>query len=386
MNRLRIVVLGYVVRGPIGGMTWHHIQYLLGLRELGHDVLFIEDSGDYPSCYDPVRHLVDTDPTYGLAYAANVFERVGFSDSWAYHDVHTATWFGPASARAVAFCMTADAIINLSGVNPLREWGARVPVRIFVDTDPAFTQVRHLTNSHAKAVAAAHNVFFTFGEGIPGGSASVPDDGFPWRATRQPIFLDSWATTTPPANGRYTTVMQWKSYKAVRYQNTIYQSKEASFPEYQDLPQLVGVPLEIALGSDNAPRDELAEKGWVITDPTGISRTPWTYQNYIQNSRGEFSIAKQGFVVSRSGWFSERSACYLASGRPVVTQDTGFSSWLPTGAGLLAFRDRDGAIAALKEVESNYEHHAASTRAIVAEHFDSSEILAKLLSEASDHH
>src|SRR4051794_36588181 len=145
-SKLRIVVLGYIVRGPIGGMAWHHLQYVLGLKLLGHEVLFIEDSDDFPSCYDPSTHQVGTDATYRLAFARQAFEKLGLNDQWAYFDAHTSNWFGPAARRAVQFAGEADVVINVSGVNPLRHGVAEVPVRVYIDTDPVFTQVRHLTD------------------------------------------------------------------------------------------------------------------------------------------------------------------------------------------------------------------------------------------------
>lgn len=152
---LTIIVTGYVVRGPLAGPTWQHLQYLKGLLGLGHSVYFVEDSDDYPGCYDPERDLTDTDPTYGLAYAAHVFERAGCADRWAYHDTHAGRWHGPRAEDIVARCGQADVLLNVSGINPLRPWTREIPVRILVDTDPVFTQIRHLSDPAAMAEARA---------------------------------------------------------------------------------------------------------------------------------------------------------------------------------------------------------------------------------------
>ncbi len=186
-ERMRIVVLGYVVRGPIGGLAWHHLQYVDGLNRLGHDVRFVEDSDDFAGCYDPSRHVTDADPSFGLRFAADAFGRLGLTEKWSYFDAHSNRWAGAPSAEE--FCRSADMVLNVSGVNPLREWTARPSVRVFVDTDPLFTQVHNLPDEAARSRVAGHNVFFSFGENIGKPSSTVPDDGFPRQPTRQPIVL-----------------------------------------------------------------------------------------------------------------------------------------------------------------------------------------------------
>ena len=381
MNKLRIVVLGYIVRGPLGGMAWHHLQYALGLAQLGHDVYFVEDSDDYPACYDPSRHVTDTDPTYGLRFAANTFARVGLGDHWAYFDAHASRWYGPCAERILGVCATADLVLNVSGVNPLRPWLADIAVRILIDTDPVFTQIRHLTDPAARSQSLKHTAFFSFGESIENGSSSIPRDGFPWRATRQPIVLDAWRVTPGPSHGRFTTVMVWDSYEAREHDGVNHGMKSASFGPYMDIPQKAGSPFEIAAGGRTLPRELLQKHGWILSNPLEATRDPWTYQAFIRRSKAEFSVAKHGYVVSRSGWFSERSAAYLASGRPVVTQDTGFSSWLPVGAGVLSFTTPDEALAAIEDVETRYEFHCRAAREVAVEYFDARKVLPQLVEQ-----
>ncbi len=384
VSRLRIVVLGYIVRGPMGGLAWHHMQYLMGLTRLGHDVYFVEDSGDYPSCYDPVRHVTDADPTYGLRFATRAFEKVELSDRWAYHDAHTSRWFGPSADQVLNICQTADLLLNLSGVNPLRPWLAEIPARAFVDTDPIFTQIGHLTNPAARERASKHTAFLSFGENIGPGGSAVPKDGLPWQPTRQPVVLDAWPVTPGPARGKYTTVMQWGSYQACEYDGRRYGMKADSFGRYMNLPEKAGRIFILALSAPTAPRTLLRSKGWVVLDPRGPARDPWAYQRYIQNSKAEFSVAKHGYVVSRSGWFSERSACYLASGRPVVTQETGFSEWLRVEGGVISFSTPEEAVAAIEEVNSRYEFHGRMARAVAEEYFDARKVLTDLLERATN--
>jgi len=378
---LRIVVLGYIVRGPLGGMAWHPLQYLMGLASLGHDVYFIEDSDDYPSCYDPTRGYMDTDPTYGLKYAASIFDRVGLSDRWAYYDAHTNSWLGACANRIEEIFATADLLLNLDGVNPVRPWLLQIPARALIEGDSVFTQIRHLSDSYACEQARQHTAFFSCAENIGLGECTVPDDGFPWQATRQPIVLDAWSVTPlPDASAKFTTVMQWESYPAREYNGIRYGLKADAFPPYLDLPKQVKAILELAVSGGNTPTELLAAKGWGLREPP--TQTPWTYQEYIQQSKAEFSIAKYAFVVTRSGLFSERSACYLASSRPVVIQDTGFSEWLPTGAGAIAFSNLEEAIAGIEAINSRYEFHCQAARAIAQEYFDARQVLPPLLEAA----
>ncbi len=381
MSGLRIIVLGYIVRGPLGGMAWHHLQYVLGLARLGHDVYFAEDSDDFPSCYDPDRGIVGVDPAYGLRFATAAFTRLGLGDRWAYHDEHTGRWLGPCAGSIREAFRSADLLLNISGVNPLRPWSLDVPARALIDTDPAFVQVRHLTDPAARALAEAHTSFFTFGENIPGGRSRVPDEGFPWRPTRQPVVLDAWPVTPGPAEGRLTTVMQWDSYPAREYQGQRFGMKADSFGPYFDLPARTEAMFELAVGSASAPRDLLRDRGWLVCDPLQVTLDPWTYQRYLRESKAEFAVTKHGYVASRCGWFSERSACYLASGRPVVVQDTGFTDRLPVGAGVLAFSSFEEAVAAVDELGRRYAYHCGEARAVAEEYFDARKVLPRLLDE-----
>lgn len=378
-DKLRIVVLGYVVRGPVGGMAWHHLNYVRGLAELGHDVLFVEDSDDYPSCYDPTRFVTDCDPGYGLQFAAAAFKGIGHADGWCYHDAHTGRWHGPAAGRALSFCRSADLVLNVSGVNPLRDWTARVPLRAYIDTDPLFTQARHLDDPAAMARAAAHNLHFTFGELIPAGQSAAPADGFAWQPTRQPVALSCWPVRPLAPRGAFTTVMQWDSYATRTVEGTEFGMKSASFAGYEDLPGRVSANMALALGGEGAPQDMLAARGWRIDDPLAATRTIDSYRDYLAAAKGEWSVAKHGYVAGHTGWFSERSACFLASGRPVVVQDTGCSQVLEAEAGLSFFRSPDEAVEAMQAVEADYARHAAAARDVAERYFDSARVLAKLL-------
>jgi hypothetical protein len=363
-------------------MAWHHLQYVLGLARLGHDVFFFEDSQDYPSCYDPSRGVTDADATYGLRFAEQAFTMIDLAERFAYYDSNTSSWVGPAASQAGEICATADVLLNMSGKNPLRPWFADIPHRVLIDTDPAFVQIRHLEDEGAKERALGHTAFLTFGENISAGCSRVPQDGFAWRATRQPIVLDVWPVVPPPRDGRFTTVMLGDSYQSRRRDGVSYGMKSKSFEPLLDLPARVGRIFELAVGGSSVPKAELRARGWDLVNPLEAALMPEDYRQFIQNSKAEFSVAKHGYVVSRCGWFSERSAAYLASGRPVVVQDTGFSSWMKAGAGVLAFKDPDEAAAGIAEVNSRYEYHCEVARAVAEEYFDSKRVLSRLLEDA----
>lgn len=383
-DRLRIIMLGYMVRGPLGGMTWANLHYLLGLKSLGHEVYFFEDSDCYASCYDPAKNVMDIDPTYGLKYAGDVLNKVGLGENWAYYDEHSSRWFGPCAGRIPEICASTDLLLNRAGVNPLRPWFLQVPARVFIDVDPVFTQIRHLKHSTSLEQARQHTAFFSLAENVGSAHSTMPDDGLPWRPTRHPIFLDAWPAIPAPKNGNWTTVMQWQSYPAVTYDGVTYGVKSDSFLPYLDIPERSPHVFELVLAGGNAQRKMLSDKGWVIRDPLELSGNPWLYREYIQQSKGEFSVAKQGYVSTRSGWFSERTAAYLASGRPVVTEEAGFSDWLPSGAGLISFSTSDQALAGIEEVSHHYERHCKAARALAEEYFDAGKILHRLIEQAME--
>ena len=379
---MRILILGYIVRCPLGGIAWHHLQYVIGFHQLGHDVYFLEDSGDTEwACYDPSRGVTTRDSTYGLRFIADTFERAGLNEHWAYYDANRGEWSGPCSGRIREICETADVVFNVSRANPLRPWFEAIPERVLIDTDPVFTQIRLLTIPEERQMAEKHTSFFSFGQnfGLPG--CDIPDDGFPWRPTRQPVTLSQWPIYPPRPDAPLTTVMQWDSYPTREYIGRLYGMKSLSFGEYFDLPRRTAETIQLAMGTANAPRQKLRESGWELSDPLTATRDPWTFQDYIGSSKAEFAIAKHGFVVSNSGWFSERSAAYLACGRPLVAQDTGFGTWLPESMAILPFRSLVEAIDALGSLNAGYTRRCREARELVEQCFSHEYVLGKLLEE-----
>jgi hypothetical protein len=383
-DRLRIVVLGYLVRGPIGGMAWgSQMHYLAGLRALGHDVYLLEDSGDAPwACWDPRLGMIDSTPSYGLSFAARALAPIGLSGRWAYHDAPRNRWHGPLGGRVAEVCANADLLVDIGGVNQARPWFDGIPRSILLDLDPVFTQVATLTGSQRGVDQDRYSAFFTFGQNFGRDGCTMPDDGIPWQPTRPPVHLPSWPATRGRPGGRFTTVMQWESYPAVAHDGARYGLKVDSFRPYLKLPGSVDAELELSVGGESIPAELLRRHQWHLRDPFDASDTPEAYQAYIRGSKAEFTVAKHGYAATRSGWFSERSASYLATGRPVVTEETGFSDWVEPGAGVLAFSTFDEAAAAIEEVNARYSHHCTAAREIAEAHFDSRSVLTDLLDRA----
>ena len=379
---MRIVVLGYIVRGPLGGMIWHHLQYVLCLKQMGHKVLFLEDSDNFESCYNPETFETTANPDFGLRYIEEVFNAFDLKDQWAYYDNFTNTWYGSGKSIVLQFCKDADLVINISAVNPVREWWANIPIRVMIDTDPCFTQIKNLQSPEDFAAAKIHTHFFSFGENFGRDDCRIPLDGFPWKSTRQPVFLPAWDITKAEPERSWTTVMQWDSYSEKEFGGHCYGMKSASFREYFHLPSmLTNETFELALGNKTAPAEELVNAGWKLVPPQIPTKTAQSFQKYIQESKGEWSIAKHGYVTSNSGWFSERSAGYLASGRPVVLQDTGFSRVIETGRGLFSFNNLEEAVESINKVNENYLKHCGYAREVVEGYFNGSLVLDSLIKQ-----
>lgn len=377
---MKILVLGYIVRGPLGGLAWHHLQYVLCLKHLGHSVLFLEDSDDFASCYDPSISELTTSPIYGLAFINKLFDQFNLKNNWSYYDAHTGNWFGLQKSKTLDFCRTADVLLNISGVNKLRQWWMNIPAKVFIDTDPGFVQIKHLTEINAMQLAEQHTCFFSFGENIGKSVCKIPQDGFHWLPTHQPVYLPAWNVSSCQNNAKWTTIMQWDSYKQKEYNGLVFGMKSSSFHEYFTLPQYFPKDqFELAIGSQTAPLSKLIQHGWGVISSLIPTKTAGKYQKYINSSKGEWSVAKQGYVTSNSGWFSERSLCYMASGKPVVVQDTGFSAFLPSESGILSFTTLNEAIEKIEKAESNYKFHCLKAREIVEEFFDGTHVLQNLL-------
>jgi hypothetical protein len=385
MDKLRIIVTGLIAQYPLGGVAWDYFQYVLGLARLGHDVYYFEDTGQWP--YNPVGGGVGEDCVYNVDYLARIMSRYGLADRWAYRFPRPSQWFGLPDEKRAAIVASADLLINVSGTLAYPERYRQVRRLAYIDSDPVFTQVK-LARGQAdfRKLVDTHDIQFSFGENL---SAAVPTTGHRWRSTRQPIVLSEWHPSSPRREV-FTTVMNWTSYNSVEYCGKVYGQKDVEFLRFLELPSLVApTVLELAVNAGKTrrtPRSLLALKHWQIVDPGEVCADMDSYRAYIESSKAEWSVAKNGYVLGRPAWFSCRSACYLAAGHPVVVQDTGFDEVLPTGEGLLPFTTPEEAAIAIREVEAHYERHAKAARAIAEEYFDSDKVLSRLIEEAMNGH
>ena len=385
---LRLVVMGIMGQLPFPGVAWQALHYLEGLRRLGHDVYYVEDTGAWP--YDPEQNTVTDDPRFPVTHIGRLLQRIGMGGRWAYCAPEPDRCvYGPMEDQLGELFRTADGLVNLTGATLLRDEHLAVPTRIYLESDPVAPQIE-LAQGRLKTVEllAAHTCHFTFGENIGTPGCPLPTGPIAYRPTRQPVVLDWWAAPppVPPASPRrFTTIANWEqSGREVSWDGEVYfWSKHREFEKFITLPSVTPAGLELALGSvDELTRVRLRSHGWRVVDDLCVSSDVERYRQYVLGSDGEFTVAKDQNIRFRSGWFSDRSACYLAAGKPVITQDTGFADVLPVGRGLFAFRTVDDVLAALDVIEADYVGNCRAARAIAEESFASEIVLADLLAQA----
>jgi hypothetical protein len=381
-----IVFSGYLVRNPIGGYAWQAAHYLLGARALGHDVWFYEDTSLYPQAYDPISNVYGPYYDYGIRAAAGFLGRLGLGDRWVFAEPDVGREHGPAAGRGRELLRDADLVVNVAGINRVTADVRNGRPQIYVDVDPAFTQITAASGAHVlRAMLDEQAALFTYGENIGTSRSDVPDAGYRWHPTRAPVSLEHWTGGVAPRQA-YTTVGRWnETQRDVVYGGETFRwSKRTEWMKCLDLPARTGATFEIAMDVENVPGDPalLRSHGWLIADPRIISADPWRYRDYIRASRGEFTMAKDLNVRLRSGWFSDRAACYLAAGRPVVEQDTGFGDVLPLGPGVHAFRTVGDAAAAVAQIEDDWDRASAHARAVAHEYFDAGRVVGAILRAA----
>lgn len=388
-EHLRVVVLGMAGSTPFAGVAWQTLHYLEGMRRLGHDVHYIEDTQRWP--YDPVANTISDDASAAVDYIAALMRRCGMEDRWGYRDAAEAGLLHGVSEASLARTLAeADLLINLSGATVLRDEHMQVPIRVYLETDPVLPQIEVAQGRRFTIdLLAAHTHHFSFGENLGGPDCGVPVERFRYHPTRQPVVLDWWSPSSRGALDHlapFTTVANWRQTdKDIDWDGELYTwSKDVEFRRFLDLPAHVPRPLELALAlDDDDTAAALRERGWIVRDALALSGDLVRYQDYILGSAGEFSVAKDQNVRLRSGWFSDRTACYLAAGRPAIVQNTAFDRVLPTGEGLFAFSTLEEAIAAFADVEADYAHHARAARAVAEEHFDAEKVLGTLVEQAA---
>jgi hypothetical protein len=381
-SRGPIVVFGILFWYPLAGVTYQFLHYLIALRRLGWDPYYVEDSARW--LYDPVRNDTTPDPRANIEIGAPVLAAHGFGDRWAFRS-HSegGRVYGIGETRLRALYREAAALLNVTGSQELREEHFAGPRRIYIESDPVKGQIQVAQGDRAMLTTLAqYDMLFSFGENLGHPDCGVPVERFTWLPTRQPVALDLWDGAGGEGHA-YTTIATWQNRNDVVYEGeTYYWSKHREFERVLDLPRRRPVPFELATQVDAATAARLTGAGWRLRDSFDVSRDVARYRTFIQSSRGEFTVAKDQNVRLRSGWFSDRSACYLAAGRPVMTQDTGFGNVLPTGKGLFAFRGMDDVLAAVDAIESDYAGHCRAAREIAAEYFEAERVMGSLMERA----
>ncbi len=372
-------------RCPFGGQTWLYLNWLRGLQSLGHEVWYVEDDTTWP--YDPIKNTITDDCSYAVRHISSCMTQIGMDDRWAYRlaDRHHACW-GMNDQKINELYRSCDALLNIVGAIDLRDEHMAAPYKVYVQTDPVISELRMARgDEHTRIAFANHDVIATYGENFGGVDCRVPLNGLheKYRKTRQPVDLKYWPMAFQPEARNFTTIGNYRQEgNDVEYGGEIYRwSKHHEWEKFLDLPKYTDQAFELAVMPDDpADQAQLRSVGWRLTSPFELSLDVFgKYPAYVRGSRAEFTVAKDQNVRLRSGWFSERDVCYLASGKPVVTQDTGFSNILPVGEGLFAFTTIEGALQAIETINSDYEHHCNAARSIAEEFFEAGKVAGKLL-------
>jgi hypothetical protein len=377
---------------PFAGVAWQILHYLEGFRRLGYDVYYVEDTGLWP--YHPEEKALTADCRYNVNRIAQCMDWCGLPDRWAYRSAATGDIIGLSGSTVSELFEHADVLVNVTGTTLLREQHLQVPIRIYLETDPFLRQIEFVQGRQLTVdLLTAHTHHFTYGENLGTLYCDIPVANFDYHHTRQPVVMEWWApfglSDPPSVPGRFTTISSWQqkqSGKDIEWNGETYLwSKHIGFLNFIDLPRRTEQPFEIALTCEDTDTVEafelLEEHGWRVVDALPLSMDILRYRDYIVSSRGEFTVAKDQYTRPNTGWFSDRSACYLAAGRPVITQETGFSRILPTGKGLFSFKTMDDILEAIEVVTSDYEGNCLAARDIAGEYFAAEPVVSSLMKQ-----
>ncbi len=403
---MKIIVTGQIARYPLGGVTWDWLNYILGFRKLGHEVHYFEDGPKW--LYNPMKHSVMISD-YNVTYLKKVMGEFGFDSQWTYlsrgGSIESSKIYGNKNIQEIF--QSADIIFNIAGSTNMQLLTKEFPMKngvkkVFIDGDPMINQMKILNDGSDNIVTNSHDLFFTYAENIGKKDCKIPRiKDVKWMTTRFPVHLPSWSAQSKNKTDTFTTISNWQSYKGYTFNGQKYSgSKSTEFLKFFDIPKITGQKMEIALAADTEKKENIVhgkklknmtwlrnknnlekmeKAGWKITDPLKISKDWNSYKKYIEGSYGEWSVAKNAYVKAHTGWFSCRSACYLASGKPVILEDTQFSKFIRTGKGLFSFKNKNEALHAINEIHKNYEYHCAEARNIAEKYFDSDKVLRDML-------
>lgn len=402
MKRLNIVVVGTLASDPYAGMAWMHMQIVVGLLRLGHNAYYFETTSTWP--HNPKLGMRVDNTQYAIPYLKDIAERFGIAERWAYRCSFSQNkeWIGLNKIKAEALLANADFVFNVSAATKFEEEELKIGRLVYFGTDPVYHEIKYAEgDEEVRRFIDKHNDIVTYGENIGNPDCPIPPLPRLKSKTRQAILIDYWKNGDPAKN-EFTTVGNWKQggRDLIFNGETYFWSKHHEFLKFIDLPKRTNQPIELAmnlakpetikhgegtsvpaLGLATDEYSMLTSNGWKLVDAPAFTVNPWHYKDYIISSRGEFTFAKDQNIRLKSGWFSERSACYLAAGRPVITQDTGFGCKLPTGEGLFAFNTMDQILAAFDSINSNYKKHSKAAADIAEEYFKAETVLENVLND-----
>jgi len=388
LKRKRVVVMGFMGSMPIAGVIWQHVHYVVGLQRLGHDVYYIEDSARLP--YNPETFEVNNE----FDYAAKVLNRLAgefdFKNRWAFcaRYLRKNPTAGLPFKKIRQLYRDADAILNICGTQEFNDDLLKSDRIIYVESDPGVEQIKIDKGVRSTIdYLSRHHALFTFGENVGTKKFPVPPHGLKWHATRQPVVTHLWKSNQAPKRAAvFTSIANWSTsgLKDITWRGRKYLwSKSREFLRFVAAPRRSGETFELATNiQDRKTREKFESNGWRFTSPLQMSVDYWLYRDYIQQSKGEFTVAKDQYVQLNTGWFSDRSACYLAAGRPVIMQETGFTENYGADAGLLAFRSLGEIAEAVKMIKADYSKHSGAARQIAREIFEAEKVVKSLLDRA----
>lgn len=380
-SRGRIVVAGSLAQRPgVGGHAWVFLQYLLGFQRLGFEVLFL-DWLDPIMCRDRAGASCVPADSWNLDWIRAVMRNHGLADAWSLTVRGIDQHFGLHRKAVREWAREADVLLNVMGFLDDPELLALPRLRVFLDIDPGFGQMWQELG--LARPFHSHDFYFTIGENIGSAACIVPTCGIAWKTTPQPVVLDHWPVVAPPRDAVFTSIASWRGpFGPIEYHGQTYGLRVHEFRKFASLPNRVRERFTLALDIAADETQDLAmlsANDWSLVDPRVVANTPEAVRQFIHNSKAELIIAKHLYVATRGGWFSDRSICYLASGRPVLAQDTGFTGRYPVGEGLLAFRSLEEAATGVEAIAANYARHSRCAREIAEEHFGSAKVLSRLL-------
>ena len=373
----RVIINGTIVKYPLGGMNLWFLSYLMGFKNLGHEVYFVEKSTWENSCFDVFKRIMTSDCSYGLSVLKDIMSKHGMEDRWCFAD-EKGNYYGRSKQQIEELFKSADIYISMEW----EEWAEEAaggPKRILIDGEPGWLQMKLTNLISSGGKVPEFDYYFTQGMNVGVNGSDIPLAGIKWLHTFSPTLPDDEIIAGISTDAAFTSVMNWQSNKTVEYNGKTYGQKDIEFEKFIDLPLKTREKLEVAVSGANVPRQRLSEHGWLVRNADDIAVSIDSYLQFIATSKGEFSVAKNAFIETQCGMIADRSAYYLRYGKPVVQQDTGFSKYLPCGVGLFAVRNEDEAASAIESISQNYEKHSKAGPEIAREYFNAEKVVTKIL-------